>query len=296
MRIGIIPNTAKENIVQVVSTFSSLLEKYEFEFLLCDSFLDIKEKLPAEILAARYVAIDEMFRQSDLVVSIGGDGTMLTTAHAAINYLTPIMGLNIGKLGFLAEFDLAGIETLLQDLRNNEYSIEERIVLEADCIRCENKKMFSINDVVIDKGGWPKMIEITIRVDDSYVTTFSADGLILATPTGSTGYSLSTGGPVIDPKSDVIALCPISPHTLNMRPIVLASNQKIYINVKSQHSLVYINCDGQRVHSTMPPLDIVIYKSDKKVRLLRTKSINYFKILREKLSWGLDVRRVPNPG
>jgi NAD+ kinase len=137
------------------------------------------------------------------------------------------------------------------------------------------------------------MVEITIRVDDSYVTTFSADGLILATPTGSTGYSLSTGGPVIDPKSDVIALSPISPHTLNMRPIVLASSQKIYINVKSQHSAVYINCDGQRVHSTPPPLDIVIYKSDKKVRLLRTKSISYFKILREKLSWGLDIRRNP---
>jgi len=293
MRIGIIPNTTKENIVRVVSTFSSLLEKYEFEYLLCDSFLEIKEKLTPEILAAKYVPLEELFQQSDLVVSIGGDGTMLTTAHIAINYNTPIMGLNIGKLGFLAEYDLDSIEALLLDLRNKEYSIEERIVLEADCIRCENMKMFSINDVVIDKGGWPKMVEITIKVDESYVTTFSADGLILATPTGSTGYSLSTGGPVIDPKSDAIVLCPISPHTLNMRPIVLASSQKIYINVKSQHSAVYINCDGQRVHSTPPPLDIVIYKSDKKVRLLKTKSINYFKILREKLSWGLDVRRGP---
>ncbi len=291
MRIGIIPNTSKENIVRVVSSFSTLLKKYEFEHQLSDSFLEIKEKLPPEILEINFLPLEELFKQSDLVVSIGGDGTMLTTAHVAINYSTPIMGLNIGKLGFLAEYDLEGIEFLLQDLRNNDYLIEERIVLEADCLRCVDKKMFSINDVVIDKGGWPKMVEITIRVDENYVTTFSADGLILATPTGSTGYSLSTGGPVIDPKSDVIALSPISPHTLNMRPIVLASNQKIYINVKSQHSAVYINCDGQRVHSTPPPLDIVIYKSDKKVRLLRTKSINYFKILREKLSWGLDVRR-----
>ncbi len=295
MRIGIIPNTSKENIVQVVSSFSSLLRKYGFEHQLSDSFLEIKEKLPPEILEINFLPLDELFKQSDLVVSIGGDGTMLTTAHVAINYSTPIMGLNIGKLGFLAEYDLEGIESLLQDLRNYDYLIEERIVLEADCLRCVDKKMFSINDVVIDKGGWPKMVEITIRVDENYVTTFSADGLILATPTGSTGYSLSTGGPVIDPKSDVIALSPISPHTLNMRPIVLASSQKIYINVKSQHSAVYINCDGQRVHSTPPPLDIVIYKSDKKVRLLRTKSINYFKILREKLSWGLDIRRNPNP-
>ncbi|MCX6151500.1 MAG: NAD(+)/NADH kinase [Ignavibacteriales bacterium] len=291
MTIGIIPNTSKENIVEVVSTFTSRLKEFGFDFILCKALQQLDVESYAHLKNALYKPIDEIFKHSDLVVSIGGDGTMLTTAHHALEYGTPILGLNFGKLGFLAEFEMNKLDLLLTELKNNEYSVEERIVLEGDCLKCHQKKFFSINDIVIDKGGWPKMIEISIRVDDNYVTTFSADGLILATPTGSTGYSLSTGGPVVDQKADVITLCPISPHTLTMRPIVLASHQKIYLTVSSHHTEVNINCDGQRVHSNPPPLDLVVYKSTKKVKLIRTNSINYFKILREKLFWGMDVRK-----
>jgi NAD+ kinase len=290
MTIGIIPNITKESILETVAMFTKSLLSFGFDFLVCDSLTELKKHFSNELKSYKYLPLDEVFKLSDIVVSIGGDGTMLTTALHSLEYETPILGLNIGKLGFLAEYDTENINTLLDDLRNGSYKIEERIVLEGDCISCKDRKFFSINDIVIDKGSWPKMIEISIRVDENYVSTFYADGLILATPVGSTGYSLSTGGPVVDSKADVITLSPISPHTLTMRPIVLASSQKIYLSVKSQHNEVNINCDGQRVQSYKPPLELVVYKSSKKVKLVRTKSINYFKILREKLYWGLDVR------
>jgi len=150
---------------------------------------------------------------------------------------------------------------------------------------------FAVNDLVIDKGAWPKMIELTISVEDEYVTTFSADGLIVATPTGSTGYSLSVGGPIVSPKAEVIALSPISPHSLTMRPLVLPSNEKIFITANSMHTKVQVNCDGQRVMEFPPPLEIVISKSEKPLKLVHMDSANYFKILRSKLLWGLDVRK-----
>jgi NAD+ kinase len=290
MTIGIIPNITKDNILDTVTMLTKRLLSFGFDFVICESLSGLKNKFSDELKQYEYKPLQEVFKASDVVVSIGGDGTMLTTAHHSLAYGTPILGLNIGKLGFLAEYDKDNIDSLLYDLKNGSYNIEERIVLEGDCLSCKDKKFFSINDIVIDKGSWPKMIEISMRVDDNFVATFYADGLILATPIGSTGYSLSTGGPVVDSKADVITLSPISPHTLTMRPIVLDSSHKIYLSVKSQHKEININCDGQRVQSYKPPLDLVVYKSLKKVKLIRTKSINYFKILREKLYWGLDVR------
>jgi NAD+ kinase len=290
MTVGLIPNISKENIVDVISVLAKKLGEFQLDFLISDSLLKFGEKIIPELKHFNYRSEDEVFNKSDIVFSIGGDGTMLSTAHRSLEFGTPILGLNMGKLGFLAEYDISGIGALLTDLINEKYNIEERIVLESDCLSCSAKKFFSINDIVIDKGSWPKMIEISVRVDEDDVTTFYADGLILATPTGSTGYSLSTGGPVVDPKADVITLSPISPHTLTMRPLVLASSQKIYLTVKSHHTDIYVNSDGQQVQSYTPPVELLIYKSEKKVKLVRTNSSNYFKTLREKLYWGLDFR------
>jgi NAD+ kinase len=290
MTIGLIPNISKENIVEVISVFTKKLLKFKFDFVICNSLLQLGEKINSELKEYNFKSTNDVFKSSDLVVSIGGDGTMLTTAHHSLEFGTPVLGLNLGKLGFLAEYDTTKIDNLLNDLLKKEYIIEERIVLESDCLSCSAKKFYSINDIVIDKGSWPKMIEISVRVDEDDITTFYADGLILATPTGSTGYSLSTGGPVVDPKADVITLSPISPHTLTMRPLVLASSRKIYLTVNSHHTEVYVNSDGQKVQSFTPPVELVVYNSSKKVKLVRTNSSNYFKTLREKLYWGLDVR------
>lgn len=294
MKIGIVPNILKEKIVDVISLLTEKLKENGLEYALSDSMIELFENMPEEMRKSEFIEHKELFGHSDIILSIGGDGTMLSTAYEAKEYNVPLLGLNFGKLGFLAEFDINNINNLIDDLKNDHYVIDERMGLEAVCYSGDERKLFAINDIVIDKGRWPKMIQLTLKVDEDYVSTFNADGIIIATPTGSTGYSLSTGGPIVSPKANVITVSPISPHTLTMRPLVLASNQKISIDVDSQHTSVQVNCDGQRVHFYDPPFKIEISKAEKSIKLVHTKSTNYFETLRKKLYWGLDVRNNPN--
>lgn len=294
MKIGIIPNIHKKNIFDVVVRLVKKIDEAGLQYILSDSLVSLTE-LPEKFKESnKFFDIKTLFAGSDFVISIGGDGTMLSTAIEAKYFDTPMIGLNFGKLGFLAEFDIQDIDELITDLKQGNYIIEERMALEAKCLSGDEQELFAINDIVIDKGGWPKMIQLSMRVDDDYVTTFSADGIIIATPTGTTGYSLSTGGPIVSPKTNAITLSPISPHTLTMRPLVLDSSHKILITVESQHTTVQINCDGQRVYYYKPPVTIVINKSARSIKLVHTKSTHYFEILRKKLYWGLDIRNNPN--
>lgn len=291
MLVGIIPNISKEKIEDVLLPFVTSLRNAGIDCLISDEIGMIESRIPAGLKSAERCDLDTLCRRSDMVASIGGDGTMLHTAYLVRQYDKPIFGVNFGKLGFLAEFDMNNMEMLVDELKAGRYTIEERIVLEGECSECRDKNLYALNDIVIDKGGWPKMIELSLYVKNEYVTTFSADGIILATPTGSTGYSLSAGGPVVVPDSDVITVSPISPHSLTMRPLVLSSAHQITIRVHSPHSSVQVNCDGQRVYSYRPPAEITIRKSRKKIKLVHTFSTSYFSILREKLFWGLDARK-----
>lgn len=289
MKFGIFGNTTKDELTATLQIVVERLQENNYEFLINDS---LKSSFPIASSKEKYFATAATVAETcDILISLGGDGTMLSTAYIAHQYDKPVLGINLGKLGFLAEVDIKGIEQLFNDIRNSRYSIEERIVLLGNCKNVACDEFFAVNDLVIDKGAWPKMIELTIAVEDEYVTTFSADGLIVATPTGSTGYSLSVGGPIVSPKAEVITLSPISPHSLTMRPLVLPSSGKIYITADSMHTKVQVNCDGQRVMEFAPPLQIVISKSEKPLRLVHMDSVNYFEILRSKLLWGLDVRK-----
>ncbi len=164
------------------------------------------------------------------------------------------------------------------------------MILEGRCYADEKVKLIGINDIVIDKGRWPKMIELAIKIDHEYVSTFSADGVILATPTGSTGYSLSAGGPVVSPQANAITLNPISPHMLTMRPLILPDSGMITATVDSLYETVQVNCDGQRVYYFKTPVTLEIFKSKDSIKLIQTRHKNYFEILRNKLFWGMDVR------
>lgn len=289
MKFGIFGNTTKDELTTTLQIVVDRLQENNYEFLINDS---LKNSFPIDPANVEFFASAEKVAETcDVLISLGGDGTMLSTAYIAHQYDKPVLGINLGKLGFLAEVDIKGIEQLFNDIKNSRYSIEERIVLVGKCNDGSCNEFFAVNDLVIDKGAWPKMIELTISVEEEYVTTFSADGLIVATPTGSTGYSLSVGGPIVSPKAEVITLSPISPHSLTMRPLVLPSNGKIYIKAESMHTKVQINCDGQRVMEFTPPLNIIISKSEKPLRLIHMDSVNYFEILRSKLLWGLDVRK-----
>jgi NAD+ kinase len=291
MLIGIIANITKDDVFSVVSSFIKELKRNNLEYLLTKTLLEDKDKLKIELDEDFLSNDEEIYKKSDLIISIGGDGTMLTTAYHAHSYDKPVLGLNLGKLGFLAEVDISQMDIIIKDIREGNYQIQERMVLTADCDNYPGEKLIAINDIVIDKGGWAKMIEISAQVDGEYVSTFSADGVIVATPIGSTGYSLSTGGPVVSPSAGAITLSPISPHSLTMRPLVLSSEQEIVIKADSPHNEIQISCDGQRVYHVPPPLEIKIVKSVKPLKLVHTSVTTYFETLRNKLFWGIDVRR-----
>jgi NAD+ kinase len=290
MLIGIIANITKESVLDVVSSFTSKLRNEKLDYLLTNSILEEKGKLRLKTLEDSISEDDKIYNTSDIIISIGGDGTMLATAYKAHFYDKPVLGLNIGKLGFLVETDVAQMDSVIDILKKKKYTIEERMVLSGICIAHQTGELIAVNDLVIEKGGWPKMIELTAWVDDEYVTTFSADGLIIATPTGSTGYSLSTGGPIVAPTTKAITLSPISPHSLTVRPIVLSSEQVIKLKADSPYKDLQVSCDGQRVYNFPPPLEIVIKKSDRSLKLIKTSLTTYFETLRKKLLWGIDVR------
>ena len=289
--IGIIANTTKENVNLVVSELIKKLQNNNFHFLLSNSLLKQKKFIGKEIKNSSFVSDDKLCKKSDLIISIGGDGTMLTSAYKAQFYDKPVLGINYGKLGFLAEANINQIDVLINEIKRHSIKIEERILITAEVIGHKVEKLFAINDIVIDKGGWPKMIELELMVNGEYVTTFSADGIVIATPTGSTGYSLSIGGPIVSPLTDAITLSPISPHSLTVRPIVLPSNQEILIKADSLHKEILVNCDGQRVFAFTPPITIRITKAKTSLKLVRTSLTSYFETLRTKLLWGIDLRK-----
>jgi len=291
MIIGIIANTTKKQVFSVISELVKMLKDNGFDFLLSDDIQRYKKLLTEKTADRVFLDEDKLCKRSDVIISIGGDGTMLASAFHAQFYNKPVFGVNLGKLGFLVDANVDQLGIFIEELKNGKYSIEERMVIEGECIGHKVEKLYAINDIVIDKGGWPKMIELTVTVDGEYVTTFAADGLIIATPTGSTGYSISVGGPIVSPKTDVITLSPVSPHSLSVRPIVLPSSQEIVIKAKSFHKEVHVNCDGQRVFSFTPPLEIKVTKSKRPLKLVHTSFSSYFETLRNKLLWGIDLRK-----
>lgn len=290
MLVGIIANITKENVFDVVSSFLSMLKKNNIDYLLTKSLFEENNKLKIELDEDFITDDKDIYEKSDVIISIGGDGTMLATAYNAQFYDKPVLGVNLGKLGFLAEANIDQMDKVIADLKNRNYKIEERMLITGEVEGYKSEKFFAINDIVIDKGGWPKMIEITVWVDGEYVTTLSADGLIVATPTGSTGYSISVGGPIVSPKTDVITLSPISPHSLTVRPLVLPGDQEILIKADSPHTTMQVNCDGQRSYMFPPPMEIKIKKSQRPLKLIHTSITTYFETLRNKLMWGIDLR------
>ncbi|MBV6510571.1 MAG: NAD kinase [Ignavibacteriaceae bacterium] len=286
MKLGIVANITRENIGSIVANIADMITAAGFK-------VSVHEQLRGKMNAdTEYIFCDEktLGTTSDLLVSIGGDGTMLSAALIGHTHDKPLVGINFGKLGFLADVDVNKLTDFLSELQRGEYRIEERMVLESSCNQAPGELHVAFNDFVIDKGYWPKMIDIRLVVDDEYVTTFPADGVVFATPTGSTGYSLSVGGPIVTQKAEVITISPISPHSLTARPLVLSPYQTVKITAFSQHKTIQFNADGQRVVDYISPAEICISRCRKSLKILRTHSSSYFEVLRNKLFWGLDVR------
>jgi NAD+ kinase len=225
----------------------------------------------------------------DVLVVLGGDGMMLEAARIVGAYSTPILGVNLGKLGFLAEVAVEDMNQTVLDVIARKTSTEARMTLEVYSVD-RKKTFYSFNEVVIDKGSSPRIIHIETHVNRDYLATYAADGIIVATPTGSTAYSLASGGPIVAPESRVFAITPISPHTLTARPVLVPDTVSIRLIAHSPKADVRLIVDGQAQQPYPPGAEFRIKKSGRKIILVKRRHSSYYDILREKLFWGRDLR------
>ncbi|MEM8843725.1 MAG: NAD(+) kinase [Pseudomonadota bacterium] len=234
------------------------------------------------------VDISEMHHEIDLAIVVGGDGTLLSAAQSLVQFDVPIVGINRGRLGFLTDILPENMPQNLNEILNGEYFKEVRTVLSARLIRNKNEitQCLAINDIVIHARYVVRMIELETRVNDEHLNALRSDGLIVSTPTGSTAYALSGGGPIVHPGSSTTLLVPICPHTLSNRPIVVDDNSKIEIIYSERNEVNGIAAfDGQMEHEVFPGDQILIEKSSNPLNLIQPKDYSYFKVLRKKLNW-----------
>ncbi len=227
----------------------------------------------------------------DLLISFGGDGTLLDTVTMIKNSNIPVLGINAGRLGFLANINQDDILLAVKALKNRDYNLDERSLLhvENQIILSENNSNFALNEITVHKKDSSSMLKIEAFLDDEFLNTYWADGLIIATPTGSTAYSLSCGGPIIIPGSNNFVITPISPHNLNLRPMVVGDNVSIKLKAASRESFFLVSMDSRSV-TLENNEEILIKKADFKLQLIELPDHNFLKTVRNKLFWGKDSR------
>jgi len=230
----------------------------------------------------------EIMQQADLVIVLGGDGTLLSVARRASVREVPILGVNLGSLGFLTSTTTSELFSTLEQVLGGEYEVERRSLLEATLVRNDKgiESFQVLNDVVINKGALARIIDLEAWVDDHYLCTYKADGLIVATPTGSTAYSLAAGGPIIAPSVGVVVLSPICPHMLTNRPIVLPDTANIRVVLHTADEDVILTLDGQEGHPLKRGDTVSIKRSGSTVSLIKPQNRAFFEVLRSKLRWG----------
>lgn len=283
-RIGIYENYSKPEAIQCAEYAAKKLIKMEVQ---CYAKKEFLEKINPE-LAKKFQEIEEedFERFIDVLISFGGDGTMLSAANLLLKSNIPIMGVNVGKLGFLAEYSIHELDKALIDLVEGNFRVVDRSVLEGEV---KEKKYFALNDIVVEKRGSSRMITVSAYTNDHYIGDYRGDGLIVTTPTGSTAYSLSCGGPILSPSTKVICLTPIAPHSLTYRPLVLPDTNEIELKVFSPTGEANFVADGRTVVPIQNNESIKIRKSDYVVKLIKPKNSTYYDLLRKKLLWAANV-------
>ncbi|SER49662.1 NAD+ kinase [Nitrosomonas sp. Nm51] len=279
--IALIGKHKNPEIAAPILDLAEYLTRLEFEV-----FVDhlTASYLPNESYKA--LTLEEIGRQADLAVVMGGDGTMLNIARMLASYDVPLIGINQGRLGFLTDLSTDTMLETLNEMLQGHYTAERRMLLYAEVIR-QNNSVFSalaFNDVVLYRGMSSGMVEFQISINNEYVNTMRSDGLIVTTPTGSTAYALSSGGPILHPGLDLIALVPICPHTLSNRPIVIGPDASVEVHMLSSLD-ARVHCDSHSSYDLEHADRIIIRRFPKTVRLLHSVNHSYYRMLREKLGW-----------
>jgi NAD+ kinase len=282
-RIGIIAKQNKPEAVQVVKELVGWLKDRTVECFV--------EPEMAQAVSHASLDKDEMPQAVDMVVVLGGDGTLLAAARALQKNRIPLLGVNLGGLGFLTEITLDELYPMLEAILRGDFKTDERMLLDVRIWRKEKviDEFTVLNDVVINKGALARIIELETNVDDAHLTTFRADGLIISTPTGSTGYSLSAGGPIVYPSLQSIIITPICPHNLTNRPIIVPKEAAITVTLCSGDAEVFLTLDGQVGFKMKLQDKMEVKKGKGAITLIKSPSRGYFEVLRTKLMWGADI-------
>ena len=291
MKFGIVGNLSKETLGDAVLKLLGTSEKRFIEFLIHDDVAkSINKEAGKRVIQKKYIApMEKIVSECDMMIAFGGDGTILSTARLVGRAAVPILGVNLGKLGFLAELSVDEVESFVDDILNNQHVIEDRMVVRVTA-EGHDVQMFGVNDIVIDKSNSSRVIDMDTYVNNDYLVTYTGDGIIVATPTGSTGYSLASGGPIVVPASDVLTITPISPHTLTARSVIVPDSSVIGVSIESDLQNVRVTADGQQEKIFTPPVNLFIQKADYTVKLVKRKDKSYYDVLRSKLMWGKDIR------
>ncbi len=273
---------AKQGAEEPVRLARELRERYPELEILADGGL-------CEALGWKVTCSDEeLVSRADLLVVLGGDGTLLHGARLLGGRAVPILGVNLGSLGFMTEIPASEFFTTLDDVLSGHFRTESRLKLSCRLYRGGQLVVDDevLNDIVINKGALARIADHEMSVDGQYVTTYKSDGVVVSTPTGSTAYSLSAGGPIVHPVVDCMVVTPICSHALTQRPIVIPAERTVHIDLKGNTEDVYLTLDGKAGHSLGPEDRIEIHRSPNRVLLIRNPKLGYFSILRQKLRWG----------
>lgn len=230
----------------------------------------------------------QALEQADVVVTIGGDGTMLHTAQQIRRFDLPVLGINSGRLGFMANVQHNQIETALETVSRGDYRLDERFMLEATING--GKTYHALNEFLFTKKDTTSLVTISADYDGHFINRYWADGLIVASPTGSTAYNLSSGGPIVMPGTEVMVVTPINPHTLTTRPLVLPSNKELTVRMDENIDHILFSHDGDLMEVEKRPLEVTVRRSSYSLKLIQLPGQNYFDTLRTKLMWGMDSR------
>lgn len=290
MKIGIHGKQFGAETLQLIKNVLGILSQNSSEIVISEHFHKIlnKHKLNADTFNV-YSKGDDI-SSFDALITLGGDGTLLEAVTHVGDKNVPLLGINTGRLGFLATTSKESIENSLEELFERNYKFDERSLIE---LKTDDKLFngynFALNDFAILKKDTSSMIVVNAFIDDEFLNSYWADGLIVSTPTGSTGYSISCGGPLVLPHSENFVLTPVSPHNLTVRPIIVPDNSKLSFTIEGRSKNYLVSLDS-RITTVDDSVKFNVQKAGFKIKLIQLKDNNYFKTLRQKLNWGLDVR------
>ena len=283
-KVGLYANPEKENAISYAEKSAELLLALGAE---CCAEPEIISHFSTEIQSAiEPLSSAEFDRFADIVIAFGGDGTMLTASRLFSKSDLPLMGVNVGRLGFLAEFNVGELDKALQNLIKGDYRIVDRTLLEANV---HGKTMYAFNEFVFEKKESSRLITTHIAHQQYLIASYRADGVIIASPTGSTAYSLSCGGPIITPSAQVLCITPISPHSLTMRPLIIPDTLELTVKVEAKGGEARLVADGQIEVVLNNNDQITIKKSALQVKLVKHADSTFFDLLRNKLLWSVDA-------